>query len=281
MKIAISTMLFGHPSLEDVIKEVAVLGYGYIEIAQSYFPAFSANDEESRRLKGWLQASGVELAALFEVHNLAALDEGTRVEEVARMKQAIRRCHSLGYGLISSEMGGTPASRLSCTEAFEQSLGELVPVLEETGVKICFEAHPGDFLEESDPAVDLIKRIGSENVGYLFCIPHAFILGEDPVHMLEYARDVLSFVHVGDALRPERVFYSGELPGRPGYQPAVKPHQHLIPGLGDVDFGAVFATLKKIGYEGFVATQSFSHFDEPALAATRTKEKIEEFLRQS
>ena len=278
MRIAVNSMQFRHASVEDAIKEAAELGYRHIEISGSHFAAHSANDVEADRLKGWLEAAGVRLAGLFETHNLSALDEGTRVEAVARMRQSILRCHSLGQDVVTSEMGGVPERRFSCTEAFERSAAELVPLLEETGVHVSFEPHPGDFIEDSDAAVDLIKRIESMQVGYLYCIPHTFVLGDDPVHMLEYAQDVLSFVHVADALRPERVFFRGELPGRPAFATSIKPHQHLIPGMGDVDFEAVFATLKRIGYDGFVSTQAFSHFDELSVAATKTKEKIEEYL---
>ena len=278
MRIAINSMQSSHASLEDAINEAAALGYRHIEISGAHFAAHSANDEEADRLKGWLQSAGVGLAGLFETHNLAALEEGTRAEAVARMRQTIKRCHSLGQDLVTSEMGGLPESRFSCTEAFERSAAELVPLLEETGVHLSFEPHPGDFVEDSDAAVDLIRGIGSKQVGYLYCIPHTFVIGDDPVHMLEYARDVLSFVHVADALRPERVFFRGELPGRPAFATSIKPHQHLIPGLGDVDFEAVFATLKRIGYDGFVSTQSFSHFDELSVAATKTKERIEGYL---
>ena len=86
---------------------------------------------------------------------------------------------------------------------------ELEPALERTGVTVCFEAHPGDLTDKNQVAVDLIKGLGSAHVRYLFCVPHTFILGEDAAQMIDYARDVLGYVHLADTLRPKRTFFSG------------------------------------------------------------------------
>ena len=62
---------------------------------------------------------------------------------------------------------------------------------------------------------------------YLFCVPHTFILEKTWAQMIDYARDVLGYVHLADTLRPKRTFFSGR------YSPEVPPHQHLTLGRGD------------------------------------------------
>lgn len=278
MKIAISTMLFRNRPLKDSLLEMARLGYRYVEISQFEFLVCGAGERDFVNLRDDLQTSGMKVASFFETHDLASLDEGSRQEGVARMKQTIKKSHAFGCDLVTSEMGGTPERRFSCTEAFMESVRELVPVLEETGVHLSFEPHPGDFVEQSDAAVDILREIGNKNVGYMFCVPHTFIMGDIPAKMIEYAKDLLSFVHIADSHRWDKTFFRAALPTRPAYDPMIRPHQHLIPGLGDIDFNAVFSALRKIGYDGFVTAQPFSHYDRPIEAAARTKKTIEEHL---
>lgn len=162
-----------------------------------------------------------------------------------------------------------------CSEAFRKSAVELVPTLEENDVSLCFEAHPGDFTERNKIAVDLIRDLKSSRVRYLYCIPHSFILGDDVGQMIEYARDVIGYVHLADSLRPEKTFFSGR------YFPQVQPHQHLTIGKGDVDIRSVFAALRRIGYKGFLTVDPFSMFDDPVGAARESKSVAEALLAET
>jgi myo-inositol catabolism protein IolH len=279
MKIAINTMIFRNLPLKDSLSEIAKMGYKYVEVSLPHFSVCDATQKELQDLKEWLQTLGLKLASFFETHDLAALDEEARREGVTRMKQTIKKSHAFGCNLITSEMSGVPERRYSCTEAFIKSVRELIPILEETGVHISFEPHPGDFVEQSNAAVDILREINHKNIGYLYCIPHTFIMGEDPVNMIEYAKDILSYVHVADSYKWDKTFFRGAIGTRAAYEPTIKPHQHLIPGMGDIDFKVIFRTLKKIGYDGFITAQPFSHYDRPVEAAAETKKRIEEYLR--
>jgi myo-inositol catabolism protein IolH len=156
--------------------------------------------------------------------------------------------------------------------AFLKSFNEIRPQLEETDVTVCFEAHPGDFVESNTLAVDLIKRVGSDQLRYLYCAPHSFILGQNISEMVEYAWDVIGYVHFADSLRPEKTFFSGR------YFPKVLPHQHLLPGLGDVDLKSLIQDLKKLKYNGFVTVNPFSHFDRPVESLKDSKLLTETLL---
>ena len=156
--------------------------------------------------------------------------------------------------------------------AFLKSFNEIRPHLEKTDVVLCFEAHPGDFIESNNLAVDLIKKMNSSQLRYLYCAPHSFILGQNISEMVEYANGVMEYVHVADSLRPEKTFFSGR------YFPKVLPHQHLLPGLGDVDLKSLVASLKQINYDGFATVNPFSHFDHPVQSLEDSKSKMDFLL---
>ena len=85
-----------------------------------------------------------------------------------------------------------------CETAFWKSMEELVPIFEREGLPLHIEAHPDDFIEDNNLAVDIIQAIGSPVVKYLYCAPHTYYLGDDMAAMIRYAAPVLAHVHVAD-----------------------------------------------------------------------------------
>jgi myo-inositol catabolism protein IolH len=150
-----------------------------------------------------------------------------------------------------------------------RSIEALLPLLEEAKLNVSFEPHPGDFIERSDQAVDLIREIKSRRIGYLYCMAHTFWLGDDSGQMIRYAASTLTHVHIADTYRPERIIQAGQ---------NARPHNHLIPGWGEVDFERTFQALLEIGYDGCLSAALFSHLDEPAGAVVETREKISALL---
>ena len=49
-----------------------------------------------------------------------------------------------------------------------------------------------------------------------------------------------------------------------------RKHYHLIPGHGSIDFKTVFATIKKIGYEGYVTVELYPYKTNPVEAASES-----------
>ena len=117
--------------------------------------------------------------------------------------------------------------------SFVKSVGELLPELHDEGVTIFFEAHPGDFIEDSFAAVKLLSSSESQHIRYNYCVPHTFNLGHGPREIIQNANGLLGYVHFADTLMPSRIFFS------PTHPPKVKPHLHMIPGSGDVDMAEV------------------------------------------
>ena len=71
--------------------------------------------------------------------------------------------------LVNSEFSGDPNDP---EHAFYQSMEELIPVFEQYGIALNMEAHPYDFTERNDDAVQIIRGLGRPWVNYVYCAPH-------------------------------------------------------------------------------------------------------------
>ncbi len=272
MKTAIDTSLLRGLDIGSAFEELSSAGFQYVEVGLAHYFPHEASDAETAALRVALTKSGVGLAALVGIYPASYPDEEIRTRGVRQYIHAVQRAKDLGCELIVSELMGDSDQFAECSKAFRKSMSELVPVLEREGVTLCYEAHPGDFTERNKIAVDLIREVGSARLRYLYCVPHSFVLGGDVGEMIDYAKDVLGYVHFSDTLRPEKTFFSGR------YFPKVPPHQHLTPGSGDVDLAKVVDALKRVGYDGFVTLNPFSMFDEPIQAARDSKAKLESLM---
>lgn len=262
MKIAVETTLFDSYSLENAFKKIRRTGYRYVEICSQHFMPYN-EPKRAKQIVRLLKDSNLELASILITWiPLALIDEEERKERVQEMEKTIHVAASIGCKLITCAraLTGNTENREEHGIAFKRSITELTTALEENDICISFECHPGDFVQRSEEAIDLLRD--TSHIGYLFCSPHTFLFDSDLQTTLEYAKELLTHVHIADTHKPKN---NGD-------------HQHLILGLGEVDFEKIFRTLKKISYAGFVSATPFSHREKPVAAAIETKKKIEELL---
>lgn len=121
------------------------------------------------------------------------------------------------------------------------------------GVDICFELHPGQDLHDGATFTAFLERVDHH--------PRARLL-YDPSHLRLQHLDYLGFIdrwhariaafHVKDAEfrpSPDRGVYGGygEWPDRPG--------RFRSPGDGDIDFGGIFSSLTRYGYDGWAVLE--------------------------
>ena len=272
MKLAFDTSLLKSLPFGKTLEEISNAGYKFIEIGLAHFSAHESSQEDVRKLLELTSNYGLQIAALIGNYPLSYQNEEIRAFAVQNYLKAIETAETLGCKLFASELNGDIEDRAGSEKAFLKSFEEIRPHLEKSNVILSFEAHPGDFIESNKLAVDLIQRINYPQLRYLYCVPHSFILGQNIGEMIEYSRDELEYVHFSDSLRPEKTFFSGR------YFPKVLPHQHLLPGLGDVDLAEALQALQRIGYTGYVTINPFSHFDRPVEALKDSKRRMDSLL---
>lgn len=271
MKIALDPYMFRKLPMAEMVRTVADIGYSSIELSprEEFMPFFlhpRADDERVAELKGVLRETGVEPASVLPLYKWSSPDEEERRAAVRYWRRMIEVTVELGCTLMNSEFNGRPERAAESEAAFWRSMEELLPVFEREGIALNLEAHPDDFCEVNEPAVDLVRAINRPWVNYLYCAPHTFHLsgdepGADVRRMMSYAGDKLKHVHIADTFNHKGssgLRYILNPPGTPA-----RIHQHLDIGQGEVDWDAFFGTLRDIGFDG-VATVCVFAWEERA-----------------
>jgi len=264
MKFAFSSNAFTNFSLLDAIKEISQVGYLGIEIMCDVPHAYppNINGEMIDEIKNTLAKNKLEISN-FNTFTLFALGdtyhpswiETSDEKREARIKHTIDcidLAHQLGSKNISIEPGGPllPTENLSTEKAFqlfEQGINKVLPHAEKKQVKILIEPEPGLLLENSKQFLEFMKRFDSNFLKLNFDIGHFYCVNEDPSTLILELRDYIEHFHMADI--KDRV------------------HYHLIPGLGAIDFQAVFKSIKEIGYDGYITVELYPYKENPLEAA--------------
>lgn len=82
----------------------------------------------------------------------------------------------MGVQVINTEFSGDPNQPEICDEMFYRSMEELLPIFEREGIRVEIQAHPWDFCEENNETVDIVKSFRSDNVKYVYSVPHTFFM---------------------------------------------------------------------------------------------------------
>ena len=281
MKIALDPYMLRERSFAEVCRIAADIGYDSIELSPrpDFIPFFThprADRAKVVEFRAALTETGMELASILPLYRWSSPDEDERVAAVRYWKRAIQLAVDLGCGVMNSEFNGRPDQPARSEAQFWRSMDELLPLFEREGIRLNLEAHPDDFIERNTEAVDLVRGIDSPLVGYVFCAPHTYYLGDDIAAMIEYAAPVLAQVHVADVLNHRAssgLRYIVNPPGSPA-----RVHQHLDIGQGEVDWDACFGALRRIGFDGILTSCVFA-WEERAVDSSRLMfERIQQYL---
>jgi myo-inositol catabolism protein IolH len=123
---------------------------------------------------------------------------------------------------------------------------ELVPIIEKEGIKVFIDPHPDDFVENGLAAWRVIRGINSKNFGMVYVASHTFHMGNQPAKILEVAKGRVGIVHMSDTMDHTASHGLRYITNPPGN--AVRVHQHLRIGAGDVNFDEMFQGLKANGF---------------------------------
>jgi myo-inositol catabolism protein IolH len=281
MKIALDPYMLRRLPIGEVCRIAADIGYRFIELSprDDFIPFFvhpRADRARVTEVRSALRESGTELASILPLYRWSSPDEDERQAAVRYWKRAIQIAAELDCRVMNSEFNGRPDAAARCEAQFWRSMEELLPVFEREGIQLNLEAHPDDFIEHNEPAVDLVRAIDSPLVRYVFCAPHTFHLGSDIAAMIEYSAPVLEHVHVADVFDHRASSGLRYIVNPPGSSARV--HQHLDIGQGEVDWDAFFGALRKVSFDGILTACVFA-WEERAVESSRFMlERIERYL---
>ena len=298
MQLALDPLMHCDRPLPEAVRLVADLGWENLELCSrdDFFPEYwppRADKTRIREFKQALHETGMSLVSLLLTYRWASPDEEERQAAVRYWKRALPivkeiECQTVntifdrGPSPQSTAFAGPEAHAEASEAAFWKSMEELLPIFEAEQLPLHIEAHPDDFVEENNLAVDMIRSVNSPWVKYLYCAPHTFHLGEDVAAMLRYAAPVLAHVHVADSFNHKRGWrYIMNPAGTPA-----RIHQHLDIGAGEVDWEAFFSTLAEIEFDGIMTSQVFAWDGERAVQSSRfmlskMREYVDKYWKRS
>src|SRR6478672_1394983 len=184
VKIALDPAMYhADLSVPDEVRKAAELGYEYLELSPRADFFFwhrypKADDAAIAEVKKACKETGLQLLTLVPVFNWTSPDEQERQAQVRNWRRLLQIAAELECPAVNSELPGGPQDGARSEHAFDKSVEELSPDFEKYGIGLNLEAHPYDFSETNDDAVQIIRGINKPWVNYVFCAPHAFHLSD-------------------------------------------------------------------------------------------------------
>jgi myo-inositol catabolism protein IolH len=252
MKIALDpTPYHSSNSLLEFPRIAADLGYEYLQLTPhaDFIPFFNharADDELVAAFGAAAKDAGIGISSLLPVLRWSSPDEDAREAAVRNWKRVIQIAVELDVRVINTEFSGRPELAEESERAFFRSMETLLPQFEKEGLQVNIDPHPDDFVENGLEAIRIIRGLNSPVVGYVYVGSHTFHLGASPLEIMRAAGPRLRAAYVADSFDHHRSHGLRYITNPPGN--AVRVHQHLRLGDGDVDWNEYFAGLRDNGF---------------------------------
>ncbi len=270
MKLGFLTAPFPETPLMEVADWAAATGFEVLEIAcwprssgptrryagTSHVDVANLSDGQGREIAGEIAARGLAISGLGFYPNPLHPDLAHRELVIDHLRHVIVAARKMGVPLVNTFMGGDAARTQD--ENWEVALRvwpDIVAFARDNGVKITIENCPMIFSRDEWPAGHNIawspyiwRRIleaWGDTVGLNFDPSHLVWLMIDQERFIrEFGSHILHFQAKDLMIDRDGLYERGSLSSGIGWQVP------RIPGLGDVDWGAVFSGLYRAGYEG-------------------------------
>ncbi len=267
MQLGFASAILPDLSLEEVLAFAAAEGFDCVEVmcwptdatdqrryaGVTHIDVAELDSEGVQEVLALTREYGVGISALGYYPNPLAADEVESDTYVRHIGRVIDAAGLLGVDVVNTFIGRDPALPIERQWArVEQVWRPLLGRAEEAGVKIGIENCPMLFsLDEwpggknlaVSPAVwsELFERVPSGNLGLNFDPSHLIWQGIDIDRALRDFAPRLVHMHLKDERVDEEKLYQRGILGLGWHVPK-------IPGLGDIDWVAFFATLRSIGW---------------------------------
>lgn len=261
-----STNAFVKYSLLDTLDRIARLGFAGVEIMcdQPHLYPPEYGKDELAQVKAALEKNGLKPTNLNSFTLFAVGDTylPSWIEPQAERRR-IRVDHTLacleiaaciGCRNISVPPGGPLPPNMSRSEAlslFHRGLDQVIPKAEALGVQLLIEPEPNLLMERTAEIKPFVAELQAPIVGINFDIGHFYCAGEDPAAAFKELFPWIGHIHIED-IAPSR------------------EHNHLIAGLGAIDFKSVFTAMRQAGYAHDMSLELYPYIDRPEEAGAQS-----------
>ncbi len=268
MKFAICNETFGTRSFADTFSTIRKLGYSGVEIAPftlaPYNEPFDLNHVSAQKIvdvRTLAEDAGLEIIGLHwvlaktEGYHLTSPDPTVRRRTGEYLKTLVEVCADLGGKVV---VFGSPKQRdvlpgvsYEDAEAYAvEVLHSAIAACKRFGVTIGLEPlgpTETNFMLTAKSAIQLAEMVESPYCKLHLDVKAMCSESEPTSDIIRDSRDWLIHFHANDA-------------------------NMLGPGMGDVDYQPIFATLKEINYDGWVSVEVFKYEPSPDEIARRSIE---------
>ncbi len=220
-------------------------------------------DAAVSRLRERMEAIGLAMPMMCYSPDFTQPDAADRAREVEAQRRVIEVTAQLGGGLCRV-LSGQRRPALSIDDGVKyaaECIAALLPHAERHGVVLILENHYKDgywdfpeFAQKRVVFLQLLDAIPrSPWFGVNYDPSNAIVAGDDPLQLLDDVKDRVVSMHASD-----RYFEGGTLAdlqrlgAHQGYASILK---HGIIGRGLNDYDAIFSTLKRAGFNGWISIE--------------------------
>ncbi len=249
MKLAFNTWVYSsfpvwvpaYP-LEEVIKRLARIGYEGIEIgaaAPHAYPDYLTTDRR-KEIKSVLDDNNLALASMLPApgggpgFNVASANPLERAAAIDQYKKVTELCADWG-GKILLYVAGWQVFGTSRDQAWGWSRDALIEIADFAkghDITVCIEPTSADsnLIDSCDDVMTLMAEVDRPNVKAMFDTFHTLYRNEVPTDYVYRLGADLKHIHIADVNRDP-------------------------PGAGVVDYVALMAALKEVGFDGYVTPE--------------------------
>jgi sugar phosphate isomerase/epimerase len=300
MQLGFVSAVLGDLSLEQVLAFANDEGFACVEVM--CWPAGAAdrryagvthldvadfNDYRATGVRDLVRTHGVDIASLGYYPNPLDPDPPHRRAVCAHLRRVIDAARRLGVGVVNTFIGRNSALPLEAQwPAVREVWPDLVAHAERAGVRLGIENCPMLFSQDEWPGGKNLATTPAAWRTLFEVLPSPCLgLNFDPSHLvwqsIDAARCVREFgprivhVHAKDTrIDRDRLYERGVL--------GLGWHVPKLPGLGEVDWPALFAALTDAGYHGPVCVEVEDRAYEGSLedrlrALRQSKRFLEQF----
>ena len=212
-----------------------------------------------------VEAAAKEVAKITAAHGLKAsnLAGGPDPSALEAIRQQMAAAQTLGAPSIRVGAGKAGDDIAESFDAARKAWDQVEKVAQETGVKAVVEIHHGSLIPTPSAARRFVEGRDPKHVGLLYDPGNMTFEGyERPDYALAVIKPWLAHVHVKNA----RPFITG------ADECGCLRYKHIWCSLrtGMVPWAAVVASLRKIGYDGYLSLEDFN-------PETQAEEKLDDF----
>ncbi len=277
MVFGYSTNAFTKFSLLDSFDKIGALGFKGVEIMcdqpHLYPPEYGPErlaEVKARLSANQLKPTNLNSFTLFAVGDTylpswIEPEADRRRIRVEHTLACLEIAATIGCANISVPPGGPLEKGMSRKEAlafFHKGLDQVIPKAEALGVQLLIEPEPRLLMERTAEIKPFVREIRCDAVGINFDIGHFYCAGEDPAAAMEELFPWIGHMHIEDIA-------------------ADRSHNHLIAGLGAIDYKSVFAAMRRLEYRRDISLELYPYVDRPEEAGRRSLEHLAPLMREA